>query len=192
MSYAHDLHLYPDFDRRAFAMAVEDVRTLVARTEISIVGPEGRPHSFPIFDNDRIAFNGLNRNCVCPPGMPEDKFCPPECDVSYPHRNDSFQAFSVDVRPHMVVPTRFHLRGPEVYWFDCKTRRRPYDLLVMAALIALKHHLGDSMIAESSGRWKYEWKYRRGFPEGARGVYEHVFPDRAPVQNILDFEGDGS
>ena len=39
---------------------------------------------------------------------------------------------------------------PKVFEF-CKTEHRPYDLCVQAALIVLKHHLGEAIEVSSDG-----------------------------------------
>ena len=67
MSYVHDVFLDMDFDRAAFAAAVEDIRTLFRRAELPVVGPSGRPLTPPILEDDFIAFNGRNRGCTCDP-----------------------------------------------------------------------------------------------------------------------------
>jgi hypothetical protein len=78
------------------------------------------------------------------------------------------------------------------YWFDCKTGRKRYDMLVMVSLIALKHHLGEAISVYSKAGWPWEWSVGPGSfwsgntTPGAIQAYERVFPDRAPVQNILD------
>ena len=70
----------------------------------------------------------------------------------------------------------------------------------MLAMIALKHHLDDSAEMTSKGRWVIEWGAGYNWssdlephriPKGAVEIYEHVFPDRAPVRNILSEEGEG-
>ena len=76
MGYGHRIYLDKDFDRGALADAFKDIRTLIQRTEIKVVGPEGRPNSLPIVEDDRIEFNGpitttsatkaTVRNCVRP------------------------------------------------------------------------------------------------------------------------------
>ena len=48
MSYCHDILLDKEFDRAAFAAAARDVRTLIRRAEVKVVGPSGRPNSLPI------------------------------------------------------------------------------------------------------------------------------------------------
>lgn len=85
------------------------------------------------------------------------------------------------------------------FWFDCKTRRRPYDQAMMLVLTALKHRLDEQIDLETKGSWDFDWKrpprlFSR-FPGWSSSspveLYEHVFPDRAPVQNILSVEGEG-
>jgi hypothetical protein len=48
---------------------------------------------------------------------------------------------------------------PKVFEF-CKTNLRPYDLCVQAALIVLKHHLGEAITVSSDGE-DTEWKRGR-------------------------------
>ena len=51
--------------------------------------------------------------------------------------------------------------------FDfCKTARKPYDVVVCAALLAIKHHQGDNVEIRSDGDFGDEWQpayrlYRR-------------------------------
>ena len=143
MGYGHQIYLDKDFDRAALADAFKDIRTLIQRTEIKVVGPEGRPNSLPIVEDDRIEFNGANYNCVCDKGDSEE-LCPPECLIEN-RRDRSCVAFSVDVRPEELALHRLY---GNAYSFDWKTNRLPYDKM---AMIALKHHLGDSVIMELQG-----------------------------------------
>ena len=195
MSHAHDILLYRDFDRAAFAAAVEDIRTLISREDIDLAGPSGRPGAKPILNAELIGFNGVNNRCRCDKSDPAyydyERFCPAICrdrrrDL-WSCGDDSQQSFYVDVRPDQpqalfqdVVPEGLPVRHSGSYWFDCKTRYRPYDLVVMLAMLALKRHLGASAVMTSKARWAGGWK------GGGVGVYERVFPERAPVQNILD------
>ena len=64
MSYCHDIFLDMDFDSAAFAAVVGDIRTLIRRSEIEIVGPSARPNSLPIAEENRVAFNGVNLKYV--------------------------------------------------------------------------------------------------------------------------------
>ena len=67
MTCAHDLFLDPDFDRVAFAAAVDDIRTLFRRTELPVVGLSGRHGTLPMIEDDVIAFKGINHDCNCDP-----------------------------------------------------------------------------------------------------------------------------
>ncbi len=196
MSYCHDIHLDKNFDRAAFAAAAIDIRTLIRRSEIELAGPSGRPNSLPVVEELRITFNGVNHNCVCGSSEPEVlPRCPRECRAYDRWGSDAGQPFEVD-----VTPTAYWNRSRKrQIWFDCKTYHKPYDEMVKMSMIALKHHLGDSVELSSKGNWAYHWgagyelagrppKRERG---GAVEVYEHVFPDRAPVQNILASESIG-
>ena len=198
MSYWHDILLDRDFDRAAFASATRDIRTLMRRTEIKVVGPLGQPYSLPIVEDERIEFNGVNQDCVCGIGDYEmGKSCTFECRASFLRSGDAGQAFTMDVRPKQCLKMYSYRDG--VLWFDCKTRHKPYDEMVKMCMIVLKYHLGDSIVLHSKGNWAYHWgagHERPGqtptrLPGGAVEVYEHVFPERAPVQNILDSESIG-
>ena len=211
MSYAHDIHLHRDFHRKAFATAVEDAITLIGHLEIELAGPSGRPDTAPILEPDRIAFNGVNYRCRCDrydPGYHDDsRYCPDICldrhrdspgivPDDLPERfrllDYSYQPLIVDVRPRPTLRTKGEEfpawnHGPrkDTYWFDCKTRYKPYDMAVMLAMIALKQHLGDSVLMASGAAWDSGWGYSDHFRLDAVRFYERVFPERAPVHNIL-------
>lgn len=91
--------------------------------------------------------------------------------------------------------------GAETFWYppspdnaqwglpegldQCKTYRRPYDIIVASALISIKHHLGDGVITSSDGRIdEEEW-------QAAINLYRGAFPDRSlPPGFIRDYGGD--
>ena len=199
MSYAHDIYLDIDCDRTAFAAAVADIRTLIRRTEIPLAGPSGRPGTMPVLDNNYIGFNGINRNCVCDPGGPDYhglEDCRNASCLSGRRGDNSYQPFEIDLKPDRPCGI---MQMDGRYWIDCKTRRMVYDQAVMLAMIALKHHLGDQVEMHSKGGWNIQWRHGGGpwdrfvgreLP-GPIEIYEHVFPDRAPVANILASEGEG-
>ena len=134
MSYCHDIHLDSDFDRAAFVAAAKDIRTLIRRSESEVVGPSGRPNSLPIVEDFRIAYNGVNQNCICGSSEPERRpLCPRECRKYHRWGSDAGQPFVVDVSSTAYL-SRLH-KG--YYWFDCKTGRKPYDKLVKMSMMAL-------------------------------------------------------
>ena len=86
------------------------------------------------------------------------------------------------------------------YWFDFPTRRKAYDQAVMLAMVALKHHLGEQAEIHTKGTWGM-WKISDSLlfawgdgwsSSSVVSMYEHVFPERVPVHNILTCEGDGA
>ena len=199
MGYVHDIHLDRDFDRTAFASAIRDIRELFRRSELSVVGPSGRPGTTPVLDDDYIGFNGTNHDCTCEPDAPwyhshwDCLFVGTNCFAAIPN-NDGGQPFIMDVARE---PRRTVWTSDDRYWFYCKTRRKPYDQAVMLAMIALKHHLGEQIELDTKGSWHLWVVDNSLITSGVPGwslrsvvaLYEHVFPDRAPVQNILSYEG---
>jgi len=53
--------------------------------------------------------------------------------------------------PFEFHQTEFDRRGRKVIWSFCKTEHSSYDRCVQAALIVLKHHLGDLIKVGSDG-----------------------------------------
>ena len=47
--------------------------------------------------------------------------------------------------PFEIRQTEFDRRGRALFWSFCKTNHARYDVCVKAALIVLKHHLGDEI-----------------------------------------------
>ena len=204
MTYAHDLFLDRKFDRTAFAAAVEDIRMLFRRTELPVVGISGRPGTQPRLDDDCIAFNGINYDCTCDPGAPDYhdvRYCPPRarCSRSAYPRNDGLDhgvGFWMGLTPEEI---RHNWRFEGKLWFEFPTRRRAFDQAVMLTLVPLKHHFGDQAQIHSKGNWMM-WEasniarstWGPGWSSSSVvSMYEHVFPERAPVRNILTHEGDG-
>ena len=71
----------------------------------------------------------------------------------------------------------------------------------MLALVALKHHLGDRAETHSRGMWSmwespndflFMWGRAWSRSSSVVSMYELVYPERAPVQNVLTREGDGA
>ena len=57
----------------------------------------------------------------------------------------------------------------------CKTDYRPYDPIVCASLLAIRHHLGNGVDISSDGRPATDEEWRQGI-----AIYNHCFPDRTP------------
>ena len=193
----HGVKLHRDFDRHAFAAAAQDIGTLLRRSEIAVAGPSCRPGSQPILEDDLVAFNGINHDCICETDTLAYGYVdlhPDACYKCEDNRDHSCEPFVIDVREGGLHPDRWN---GEWYSFSFKTRWYPYDRAVMLAMLALKHHLGDSVAMDSIGGWyAFNEQGRRIRTPGSRlfgkrqpsavQIYEHVFPDRAPVQCVVE------
>ena len=124
--------------------------------EISLAGPWGKPNTLPIAEHDRIGFNGIDRTCACSGyDLQNTAPCPPDCYSGGAYLNEACGSFRMDFRSGTPLESMYHSNA---WWFDFTTRRRPYDKMVMLAMIALKHHLGNSVEMGSKGRWDIEWE----------------------------------
>ena len=64
----------------------------------------------------------------------------------------------------------------------CNTDMMPYDQLVAATMLVIKHHLGDSVVIKSDG------DHRSGTWGAAMNLYLRTFPDR-DVPNLDNWPG---
>ena len=164
--YGHSIYLHKDFSRAAFAAASADIRTLIRRVEFSLVGPWGKRGTLPIVDHDRIGFNDINQNCACAGQETQDASpCPPACLPGGEYPNEAWGLW-LDFRTSTPMESWFPHH--DAWWFECNTERRPYDKVVMLALLALKHHLGQSAEVTSRGRWSIEWGASYDWPPSQR------------------------
>ena len=127
MGYTHYWRRPANLDAKRFAAFVEDVRALLAHLPqntstaggfyadepLVVRGPLG--HGQPVVTPERVDFNGDGEG---------------GCDMEH----ESFDvARELDPEHENEAPVEDF----------CKTARKPYDLLVTACLIALKHHFRE-------------------------------------------------
>ena len=121
------------------------------------------------------------------------------------HSADTFEWPPSPVPPE----SNAYLDHPEWLTFYCKTDRRKYDMVVFAALLAIKHHVPNAMVETDDyidlASAVYDIRHRqysRGShsvvellqkthmnefsPQHQRGLklYEQTFPERAAEQTI--------
>lgn len=117
----------------AFQAVASDFRTLLEHPDgaswIALADGYGESGR-PEITDDRIEFNGFGK--------------------------DSYETFYL---PRLYKEEDTEHNDRELIFQSCKTNRRPYDLLVCAALVVLKHHLGSG--CRISGDDDYEG-YRGG------------------------------
>ena len=166
MGYTHYWVLLPGFNRDAFAQATQDMAQMIHRSEIPVAGPKGIWGTSPQITPTRVAFNGTNWKTASAVKQVTDQ------DADWGETNESAEPFGIDAE--------------QPGWDWCKTRRQPYDSIVAACILVVKHHLPEHLFIKSDGKWDAEWAH------GAWGtnispvqLYEHLFPERSPVPNPI-------
>lgn len=165
MGYSHYIRRPRELDRERFMSFKEDVRKLYHNLPehsssagayymgepLEIRGTDGKGQ--PIISVDGICFNGdADNNMDC-------------------------ETFNI---PRVIRKVdEFSQVDDKGLHFDfCKTSRKPYDLLVCATLMALKHHFGGKVKVSSDGEqddWKpanefYEKTLKRKSPKKFRTI----------------------
>jgi hypothetical protein len=169
MGYTHYYYRPEELDEDRFAKMVDDLKELVAtmparslssggyyKDEPLLLGDAGGEKALPLFDEDLVSFNGYSEG---------------EKDMShetyYLSRVKSLNEWEQDREKDL------NEKGEQLY-FDCtKTARKPYDLMVQAALIVLKKHFGGEVRVDSDGDAE-DWEHAMQFVELALG-YESSF-----------------
>lgn len=164
MGYCHHIRLDMDLDRDGFAAAVADIRALFRHAVPLAVGPSGRRATIPTLNDDFIGFSGINHSCTCDPDSQHYHSFRHCLSCVDPFNNNGGTPFVMDLKPHL--PNEISTSRTR-YWFACRTWRRPYDLAVMLAIIALKHRLGEQVEMRSKGKWNTEWSHGAGSLSGS-------------------------
>lgn len=79
--------------------------------------------------------------------------------------------------PYQFMAGDMFARRPEMWspdWFFCKTSYLPYDMIVGACMIAMKHHMGERVVLSSDGKIE-EASWDKAFR-----LYHETFPNRPP------------
>lgn len=147
MGYTHYWYRAPTLTPGAFRGWVKDVQLLndqlppfttsgggyYADKRLSVHGPDGRGDA--VIRDDLVAFNGRNGGRSSLDDLAHETFYMPR---------------QLDPEPYRTVDE--HGR---VFEF-CKTSRKPYDLFVTAALIALKEHFPGVYVLSDGGASDWE------------------------------------
>lgn len=128
MGYSHYWSHDENLDRRKLFAAMEDVQKIVEAAQVKGIGLAG-PHG----DGEPMVSEGIALNGVAEEGH---------------------ESFVFPNNPSDPFITKSNGR----LWAFCKTARKPYDLVVCAILLVLKHHLGKQIrIASDGDRTEDEW-----------------------------------
>ena len=115
----------------------QDIGSIIMASEIPIGDGNGIQDSQPVLEHDLVQMNGIGDES-------HEALCyPPDFE------------WNRKVHPAEFLGFRY-----------CKTARKPYDVVVCAALLAIKHHQGDNVEITSDGKFDNEWQpayrlYRR-------------------------------
>ena len=136
-----------------------DVAKLIEVSEVDIVDGMGTPGTKPTVDSEIILFNGSG-------DQSHESFCYPP-DFEYRER-------------HGLFPVGFAFT---------KTELKPYDAVVAASFMVIKHLMGDAVEIDSDGGFENEaWLdarhlFRTAFPERQLGV---LTPYGTDLESVLD------
>lgn len=151
MGYTHYWHRPETLDPQRFSRFREDMARLLAAlprhtdtaggyyrdADLIVHGPDG--HGDPVATDELVSFNGH-----APLAGDSDTD-----DLSH-------ETFHI---PRVIEPQDWQRPDGHGRYFDfCKTARKPYDLAVTAALIALQHHFPTPEVEISSDGTAEDWQ----------------------------------
>ena len=129
MGYTHYYHIQDITKPLMTSEIAQDIESIIMASEIPLGDGSDEPDSQPILEHDLVQVNGIGDEG-------HETLCyPPDFEWNRKvHRPES-------------LGSSF-----------CKTARKPYDVVVCAALLAIKHHLGDNVEIHSDGDFDDEWQ----------------------------------
>ena len=137
MGYTHYYNIQDITKPLMTSEIAQDIGNIIMASEISIGDGSDNPDSQPVLEHDLVQMNGIGDEA-------HDTLCyPPDFEWN-----------------RQIHPVEF------LGFAYCKTVRKPYDVVVCAALLAIKHHQRDNVEITSDGRFDNEWQpayrlYRR-------------------------------
>jgi hypothetical protein len=129
MGYTHYFRRKSALDKKTFNKFAEDVRVIfeaAKKKRITLVGPYGQKDTLPIAIEGMISFNGLDKN--------------------------SHETMYI---PRLLKRKSYDDKNELIFDF-CKTARKPYDLIVVAVLVAFKHHFPHAEISSDGDNEDFE------------------------------------
>lgn len=127
MGYTHYWHRKKTFNTAKFAAAAIDINKLITSTDVKVQWEMDDKRS-PELTDKLVRFNGIGK--------------------------EGHETFYV---PRDLEPDEWSKPEKGKYFTFCKTAQKPYDLLVAASLVVLKHHLGKDIDVSSDGD-KADWE----------------------------------
>ena len=137
MGYTHYYNIQDITKPLRTSEIAQDIQSIIMASEIPIGDGNGIQDSQPVLEHDLVQMNGIGDEA-------HDTLCyPPDFEWN-----------------RQIHPVEF------LGFAYCKTVRKPYDVVVCAALLAIKHHQRNNVEITSDGRFDNEWQpayrlYRR-------------------------------
>ena len=142
MGYTHYYRRVVEIPSDQFGSAVADCKKVCKASGVKIAFEYDTPNKAPEFSKTMIRFNGIG--------------------------DDGHETFCVE---RVFKPESWETEKDGKYFSFCKTAYKPYDICVIACLIALKHHLGDNIVVSSDGENK-DWIEARNLCQETLGYGE--------------------
>ena len=116
----------------------QDIQKIILASDVPIGDGCGAWDSKPVLEHDQVVLNGIDDDG--------------HDTLWYPPVFEGRRKLPPVFEGHRKLP-------PEPLGRDfCKTAQKPYDVVVCAALLAIKHHQGDNVEIHSDGKFDDEWQ----------------------------------
>lgn len=180
MGYTHYFKIKKKASKETFELFCNDAKKIVGYCDfelgINLANGLGEPNTNPEIDKNGVWLNGSDAQ---EPGKwtTTEDICIPwpsptaslEVEKESPIANKTDGAwFAGTMVSQRVAPIdeltgkgkgsyeTLSIENKKTAFAFCKTAYRPYDLVVTAILVALKHHFGDNVVVDSDGEQK-DW-----------------------------------
>jgi len=139
MGYTHYVRRKKKLNKVTFKKFAADVRKIYkasAKREIYLAGGLGKVGTSPKANADTVIFNGMD----------------------FSEKTSGFDGSHETLNIERVVnPQEWHTPDEKGRYFEfCKTARKPYDLVVVAVLIALKKHFPNAEVSSDGEQDDWE------------------------------------
>lgn len=152
MGYTHYWYTNKEGDQRAWSAALMDVAEMVRHSPVTLRDNAGEGDG-PEFTDKYLGFNG-DANAHCTPGNTSCRYCGGTDWM--PGHDLAHETFLLYCRLADYQHPEWQSRMddvPETFAFDfCKTARKPYDVMVVAALCRMAECGEDTIRVSSDGK----------------------------------------
>lgn len=154
MGYTNYFRRPVELDEKKFKLFVADVKAIfkaAAKKKISLANGHGKVGTRPQANLEGVIFNGMDFSTI----------------KGISGEDESHETLYI---PRVFKPQEWNKPEKGLYFEFCKTARKPYDLVVVAVLIALKKHFPTVKISSDGG--SDDWKAGKEFCQSILGFGE--------------------